>query len=58
MRQLLYAIAREVGRTVGELEQTITRGELIEWSTCFKMESEAHEKAVREARAKVPRRGR
>jgi hypothetical protein len=35
--------------TVGELERRLTWAELLEWSVVFKIEQEAHEKALQKA---------
>lgn len=39
--------------TVGELEQRMTYRELVEWLVVFKLEQEAHEKALRESASKA-----
>lgn len=49
----MFVIASKVGMLACDVEERLTRRELLEWSVFFKMEHEAHDKARKEAESKM-----
>ena len=47
--RFVYSLAKELGKTVAELNQTLTREELINWAAFFSLQNEEMERD-REAR--------
>ena len=48
--QLLFAVASEIGKTVGELRESITFEELLGWAAFFKFRSEKEAEAMKKAK--------
>jgi hypothetical protein len=42
--RFVYSLAKELGKTVAELTQTLTREELVNWAAYFGLENEESER--------------
>jgi len=42
--RFVYSLAKELGKTVAELNQTLTREELINWAAFFALQNEEMER--------------
>ena len=47
--RFVYSLAKELGKTVAELNQTLTREEMINWAAFFALQNEEMEKDRRAA---------
>ena len=42
--RFVYSLAKELGKTVAELTQTLTREEMINWAAFFALQNEERER--------------
>lgn len=42
--RFVYSLAKELGKTVAELSQTLTREEMVRWAAFFALENEEMER--------------
>lgn len=54
----MYSLAKELGKTVSELCQTLTLEELVGWAAYFELQNEEYQKEQEQAQRNSALRGR